>query len=169
MSVLLAGLHAEVTSATIERLVAQGDEVRVLDPDRGAEERWKAAGAYVACGPYDDDDLFERAAMGCRSVVLGPGAIPDIDSIITGLRRTDSQPRIIMCTPAAVEVATPAGWEAVSLVLGRSKILKRARVSTPAEVALAIDAADDIAAIPAGLVDLTQPSGWRALELEPPA
>lgn len=169
MSVLLVGLDPSLTGRVIERLVSQGDEVRILVPPRDDGAVWKNAGAHVASGSFYDDDLIERAATGCRSVVVGGAAIEAIDSIITGLARTGGT-RAIVCTstPPASPRAPGRSGELVTLVTGTRGILRRRPPVELDAIAEAIDAADDLAEAPVGIVDLTTPEGWRKLRLEPP-
>ena len=62
MAVLLIGIDVELGTALIQRLRAQGDEVRVLEEQSPAAARWRSLGAHVASGPESDADLIERAA-----------------------------------------------------------------------------------------------------------
>lgn len=168
MSILLAGLPTEIAEAAIEHLTQQGDEVRILTPRSTGSDRWKALGAYVATGALDDDDLVERAATGCRTVVLGEEALPHLESIAEGLRRGGMEPRIVLYASELPGEDLPAGFESIVLKVGRKSLFRRTPSLGPSDAARAIDAADDLTELPVDVLDLMEPRSWAMLGLEAP-
>lgn len=170
MSILLIGLGDDETDETIRRLTAQGDEVRVLEHREARVPRWKDLGAHVAVGTPDDADLVYRAATNCRTVVLGQEAVAELDPVIEGIGR-DSGVRLVLCLasldPNTQRIVAREELDHLILTTGKPGLLRRRRVG-PASVAIAIDAADDVAQSPGEVVDLTTQQGWDALKLEPP-
>lgn len=170
MSILLIGLGDDQTEEAIRRLTAQGDEVRVLEHREERMPRWKDLGAHVAVGAPDDPDLVYRAASNCRTIVLGHEALAELDPVIEGMGR-DPGVRLVLCLVSLDQKTQSAmareELDHLILVTGKPGLLRRAPVS-PASVAVAIDAADDVAASPREVVDLTTKQGWSALKLEPP-
>ena len=166
MSVLIVGAEGEVGEAVIARLVEQGDEVRVIEPDERAGERWRALGAHVATGSPGDADLVERAAQNVRTLVA--------------LRELDYAPLVQGAVAAGVgrfvvaaEGSDRFGLEDVDvefviLLVAQSPFRRRPSLA-PAALALAVDAADDLAGAPRIYVDLRVGEGWRRLGLDPPA
>lgn len=170
MSILLIGLADDQTEEAIRRLTAQGDEVRVLERREGLVPRWKDLGAHVAVGAPDDADLVYRAASNCRTIVLGPEALAELDPVIEGIGREPGV-RLVLCLPSldlkTQSVVAEEEVDHLILTTGKPGLLRRTQVSA-ASVAIAIDAADDVAESPQQVVDLTTKQGWGALKLEPP-
>ena len=170
MSILLIGLGDDETEETIRRLTAQGDEVRVLEHREARVPRWKDLGAHVAIGAPDDADLVYRAASNCRTIVLGEEGLAGLDPVIEGIGR-DSGVRLVLCLdsldPKTQRVVAREKLDHLILTTGKPGLLRRGR-GGPASVAIAIDAADDVAESPREVVDLTTQEGWGALKLEPP-
>ncbi|MFN2390282.1 MAG: hypothetical protein ABR575_11865 [Actinomycetota bacterium] len=177
MSVLLIGLDWELGEIVVERLLGQGDEVRVLEDDPTRAAMWRTHGAHVATGHADDADLIERAAQGVRTIVLG-GTLPVAhevalaaiqDAATTG--RLDV--RVVVHAggrrdgTAAARSLGEAGLEHV-VVMERGRRALGRRSPTRAKVAEALDAADDLAGAPRMVLDLTEAEAWRALGLDPP-
>lgn len=171
MSVLLIGLADDVSEEAIRRLRAEGDEVRILEPNGARVDRWKESGAHVAVGSPEDDDLISRAATNCRTLVLGPGALHALGAVLDGVRHASGL-RLVVCLPSLDEATsrtlTTSGTDHLVLITGRSGRLGRRRGVSPGPLAEAIDAADDIADPREKVVDLTDPLGWASLKLEPP-
>ena len=174
MSVLLVGDEA-VVRATIERLVAEGDEVRVVASAPRAGEEWRSLGAYVARGAELDADLIERSAKNCRSLVLvddgriGAGSVGEVfeGAALAGVERT------IVCTrhPGAVLDAVRDLFGQYVLLLAGGKwgpLRSRGWVATSEDLARAIDAADDLGGEVRLELDLSQAAAWRRLGLDPP-
>lgn len=173
MSILLVGLSESLARVLSRRLIAQGDEVRVLVA--GGLTQPELPGVHVASGQYlDDADLIERACQNVRTVVLGedlPSPRSDhLGPLIQGARAADVS-RIVYYDPAPdlsiVEPLRTSDLEYVILAGGRSGLLRRASVHDDEDVAEAIDAADDTSGDLHLELDLTQPSGWEALKLSP--
>lgn len=175
MSVLLIGVEEDLGTALVRRLVMEGDEVRILEPDHGRDELWKPLGAYVAVGPADDWDLVERAATNVRTVILGEGLRPltreTIEQILEGAQRS-SVTRVVLCASSpdeeAVEAIRSSSLDYVVLTTGRKGFLSRTPGVEKDRLVEAIDAADDLAGEPRLELDLTGSEGWQLLRLEPP-
>jgi uncharacterized protein YbjT (DUF2867 family) len=171
LSVLLVGLPADVAAATIERLISQDDEVRIVTPDRDTAESAKSLGAHVAMGDYDDPDLLERAAQNVRTLVFGETALkPDRgEALVNGGVRAGVG-RWIYCSdsPQAPVVAElkSTGADVVVLTTGPKGLLRRG--TEPQALARAIDAADDLADHPQLELNLKEGAAWTALKLEAP-
>jgi hypothetical protein len=168
VSVLLIEPGTDLGVAIVERLIAEGDEVRVLVRDPGG---WKARGAFVATGDPMDPDLVERACTNVRTIVftftgrevplsllgaaLPPAAKAGVD-------------RVVVCCPSPDAGATRAleasGLDHVLIATGRRGFLPRKTIE-PADVAAAVSAADDLAGSPKLVVDLTTDEGRAALGL----
>jgi hypothetical protein len=159
----------------ISRLVAQEDEVRVVEDEPERAAVWRELGAYVALGEWEED-LIERAAQNARTMVIfdtAPSLEPWlIEQLVTGARLAGVD-RVVLCTPKA-------GWgegpplerstlEYIVLETGKQRGLfgRRGPVS-PEHLAVAIDAADDVAGEFHTVLDLTKEKSWRTLGLEPP-
>ncbi len=166
MSVLLIGLDEEVCAATITRLTAQEDEVRVLEASRTRAMRWRDMGAIVAEGQATDPDLVERAALGARSVVLGPVA-SYLAPVLEGIRMAGA-PRFIFIARERADIGTVEG-AAESYVVLRippEGLLRRAKIGADA-LAECIDAADDLTGTPKMVVEVTTDAGRALLGLPP--
>ena len=164
MSILVVGPAGETGEAVIGRLVDQGDEVRVIEPDEAAADRWRALGAFVARGAADDADLVERAAQNVRTVVVLRTA--DLGPVVGGATSAGVG-RVVVCVrgPEDVDPATLSA-DVVALVVPSTRVTRRPAIPA-ARLAEAIDAADDLAGNPRMVVDLGTDAGWRQLGLEP--
>lgn len=160
MSVLLIDPPAGVGEPTVRHLVGEGDEVRVLVRAKDQAATWKAVGAYVAAGDLSDEDLVERACQNVRTIVVFEQPAPPL---LAGARAAGVG-RVISVTGSAI--GPIEDLEHVGLVVGRGRWWARSGCSDE-DVALAISAADDVAIVPHGPVDLTEPRGWVSLKLEP--
>ena len=166
MSILVIGTEAPEAEAVITRLVGQGDEVRVIEPDERAGQRWRALGAHVARGQADDPDLVERAAQNVRTVVLLSGA--ELGPILPPARAAGVG-RVVACVADAGELDLEGeGMDFVLLLRSTRRWPRRSAVG-PVVLAEAIDAADDLPGNPRMIVDLDDVSQWGRLGLEPPA
>ena len=173
MSILCIGLDGPLGEAVLARLVAQQDQVRVIENDATRAARWRALGAHVARGALDPD-LIERAAQNARTLVLfedGPGLPPTaIDALLEG-GRAAGVGRVVVVGADPRSIArrlSPEGLDYVAIATGgrvRRLVARRAR-PTHALVAAAVDAADDLAGHPELEVDLTRPAGRAALGLD---
>lgn len=173
MSILLVGLSDEVTEATAKRLIAQGDEVRVLIPDRAGADALRAKGVHPAIGDVADDDLVERAAQNVRTIVFGPPVFETDDALAlfeggakAGVGRWIYVAPFLETDVHVLERLRTLP-EYVYLAAGKKSLIRR-KVVIPGKLAEAIDAADDLAGELRLEVDLTHEAGWRALKLEPP-
>lgn len=171
MSILMLVEGDEVEKAVVERLLDQGDEVRVVVERAEARPGWAELGVHVAVGDPTDDDLIERAGQDARSVVLFGNHAADIGTVGAALKAAAAADieRVILCVPAAGEevrrLLADSGRSYVILSYGRRRALRtRAPIALVAE---AVDAADDLAGQPRLEVDLRQEDALR--RLAPPA
>jgi hypothetical protein len=168
VSVLLAGLDPRLVSALTRRLLAAGDQVRVIAA--AGEDPRSYEGAHVARGEVGDDDLVERAAQGARTIVLGDVGDAARAAALAGAAAAGVDRAVLICSPPApgADVAVPARLSWVALVLPAPGLLRRRTL--PAEaLAKAVDAADDMAGEPRLVADLATDEGWALLRLDPPA
>ncbi len=164
MSILLVGDPGqEVAEAVAGRLVREGDQVRaIVEGDAGPLE---ALGVHVARGDATNGDLIERAAQGARTIVVFEPGSELLEAAIEGASYARVE-RLVVC---ASDVPDPAviGSRVPSFVLLRVPKPRLLGKSLPAErVALAIDAADDLAGEVRLELDLSDPSAWSALGLD---
>jgi hypothetical protein len=170
MSVLLLAPPRALGEAVISALRAQGDEVRVVEAEPELADGWRKLGAFVASGPAEDSDLVERAAQNCRTLVFFD--VTDKDAPVIGSTLAAISPttvdRVVMISsePAlrCVELLRTQRLDYVFLRASRRTLLRRSAPS-PAAIAEAIDAADDLAGSPRLELDLSDPAGVRALGL----
>lgn len=178
MSVLLIGTPRR-GAPLIERLVRQGDQVRVIEDDPSLARAWSGLGAHVAKGRGADADLVERAASGVRTVVvvqrIGEHLHEVLEAVVAAARLAAQRPRVVVCAAdldaANAELVARSGLEHVILRTGatRRRLLPRSveRIDVD-KIAEAIDAADDLGGDVRLDLDLTSAPGWRMLGLEPP-
>jgi uncharacterized protein YbjT (DUF2867 family) len=178
LAVLLVGAAGAVADAIVFRLLNQGDDVRIVARSPEEAGRWRELGAHIARGDPEDPDLIERAAQNARSIVAfedDVGSHDALEAAIEGGMGARVSRLIVCCT------AVPGRWirdrvsrtalEHIVLITGanrRGSAVLRTRKVTTADVARAVDAADDLAGHPRLVLDLRRPEAWRALELEPP-
>lgn len=174
VSLLLVDLPDTLAVKLIQRLVAQGDEVRVLVERRAPSDVWRDLGAHVAFGSPADEDLVWRAATGVRTAVLGDlndgqGALP---AFASGAERAGVE-RVVVCSPQPPPwfVATLDETELQYVVLTSAKkpLVGRAKSRIAAsKLAEAIDAADDLPGRLRLELDLTVERSWQILKVLPP-
>jgi hypothetical protein len=169
---LLVGLPEELATATIYRLIAQGDEVRYLAANARAGEFARKLGAFVAVGSPSDFDLTERATQNVRTVVFGEAAsgAEEVEGLLFGGKNAGVGRWIYVAPvvdPAITGALRDSGKEFVTFATGR-KTLLRGRAPSVEKVAEAIDAADDLAGEPKLELDLRDTESWVALKLEGP-
>jgi uncharacterized protein YbjT (DUF2867 family) len=165
VSILLVGADGAVGDAVVERLLDQGDEVRIVEPDAAAAEHWRALGAYVAFGSPDDSDLVERAAQNVRTIVV----LSELEGepILTGALAAGVG-RLVFCVhDGGKHEVGGKDVDFVVLVVPRTRFARRPAIA-PSALAEAIDAADDLAGHPRIYVDLGNETGWRELGLDAP-
>ncbi len=171
MSVLLIGLGRDLGLVVTKRLVAQGDEVRVLLDEPRLAADYKAAGAYTALGHADDDDLIERAAQDVRTIVLGEQCSDEeVEAAVDAAARARVE-RIVMCRrgiDAVPQQVASSGRDFVILTMPPRRGFRRKERLSDALVAEAIDAADDLAGNPRLVLDLANAGAWEALNLPRP-
>lgn len=159
MSLLLVEPPEELGRATVLQLLAEGDEVRVLVRDRRLVSRWKELNAYVAVGDPNDEDLVERACQNVRTIVAFKEPAPPL---IAGAKAAGVG-RVVTVT--GKEVPPTEGIEHVVIVTRGPRPWRSFGDATG--IAHAVSAADDLASVPDRPVRLTEPEGWKALNLEP--
>lgn len=178
MSVLLVAAGGGIGDAIVDRLLESGDEVRVVGPGARDAERWRGRGVHIAAGDPRDADLVERAAQNVRSIIgfddTDSGWSGALEAAITGGERAGVE-RIIVCatsekTTAEVRVSK-SPLEYFLLVTGPQRGWRAfgARTVATEAVAMAVDAADDLAGHPRLVLDLRRPEAWRTLRLAPPS
>jgi hypothetical protein len=173
VSILLVGLSETLSVKTLQRLHAQGDEVRILLGDRSEESLWKDLGAHVAVGDIHDEDLVWRATTGVRTIVLGDEAdLEALDPVLAGSARAGVG-RVVLCLAApssgTVDRLRGTELEFVVLTTGRRSLIGRPKVKLPiSKLAEAIDAADDLEGRLRLELDLTNPEAWRVLRVLAP-
>jgi nucleoside-diphosphate-sugar epimerase len=172
MSVLLIGISGSSGAAIVTRLIAQGDEVRVVEDDPAAAEQWRSLGAHVARRIDDMSDLIERAAQNVRTIVIGEATAHDGDdvrAIVDGAAAARVE-RIVLygagASRRALEAVREFPSQHVVLSIGRRRLLG-GRLDDES-LAVAVDAADDIAGEPRLELDLGDPEAWPALGLTAP-
>jgi hypothetical protein len=176
MSVLLVRANGRLGELLVERLLAQGDEVRVIEPNAAIVPEWRALGALVARGDDTDADLIERAAQNVRTAVVLDGAAGAehefIEALIEGLRAAQVERIVMVAHRLDDEVSdsvAASGLDHVLMHLPKPKgLLVRKEKVSPERLAEAIDAADDLAGNPKMRLDLADPSSWTALGLDAP-
>lgn len=159
----------ELDEHVVKRLLAQGDEVRVLEATSAREAMWRAAGAFLARGEGDDPDLVERAAQNVRTVVILTRQVrPEVVANVIAAGHNAGVDRLVCCAPALsdeIRVAVrSAPLDHVLMDTGRGGLLRR-RPAPPELVAEAIDAADDLAGKPRLEIDLTDREQVKLLRL----
>lgn len=159
----------EVERAVAERLLAQGDEVRVVVADPSEKAEWIALGVHVAVGDPSDDDLIDRAGQNARTLILFDRSASDaatVDGALKGAAAAGIE-RVIVCAAVVPDEArrkiADAGVGYALLAYGR-RLSVRGRVP-PARVAEAVDAADDLSGEPRLELDLREPGDLRQLGL----
>jgi hypothetical protein len=173
VSILLVGLDEDLMPALIRRLTEQGDEVRALEYDDAASDRWRSLGAHVASGPQWDADLIERAAQNERTIAVGARHDRDpaelMDALVEGGALASPGMRLVVVgrlQPQALAALRGSKLEYVILegVERRGLLGRRPRLS-PEKLAEAVDAADDLAGNPRLELDLTDERAWAELKL----
>jgi hypothetical protein len=172
VSVLLLSPGRDIGVALVQRLVAQNDEVRVIESDSDLTAVWKELGAFVATGHVIDIDLIERAGQNVRTIVAVDPDAAGVDAAIEGARLAGIG-RLVVCAPVIDEgtraALQAAGAEYVALGTGASKRLsRRRRALSPDAIAEAIDAADDLGGSQRIELNLMDANAWEALGLESP-
>lgn len=153
----------------MRRLISQGDEVRVIEDEGDASERWRSLGAHIARPDYDMADLVERAAQNVRTLVIGDGVGPDTDNlrmIVEGARLANVE-RIVLYAPrpaaSLVDVIKASRLQYLVLATGGGKrVLGRGGIGAE-DLAEAVDAADDIGGVRRLELDLADPQSWVTL------
>ena len=166
MSILLIDPDREIGASIAERLIGEGDEVRVLVTDPTG---WKERGVYVAVGDPMDPDFVERACTNVRTIVFTFTSrdipVSLLAAVVPAARRAGTD-RVILCAPGPDRMAVgwleSAGTSFVMLGTGRRGFLPRKSVE-PSEIAEAVSAADDLAGEPRLSVDLTNEEEWSKL------
>jgi hypothetical protein len=148
MSVLLIAPPADLGRVVVERLIAQDDEVRVVEPCEDRVEGWRDLGAFVAAGQVNED-LVERAAHNVRTIVVFASSL--ISDVVASAQLAGVG-RVVLVAERTraddVDELAGSGLEFVVIVTGR---LRRRTLNRVAE---AIDAADDLPGEPRATVDV---------------
>ncbi|HEX2240134.1 MAG TPA: NAD(P)H-binding protein, partial [Actinomycetota bacterium] len=158
----------------VKRLVAQGDQVRVIEQFPEVVHAWEQEGVHVVRGDPGDHTLVAQAAHGTRTVVVmddEAGDVSDIiDAVVDGAAEANVERLVLFgWDPPApiVDAVANSGRDHIVINAGRRKLLgKRPSAAALAE---AIDAADDLDGHPRLVLDLRDPAAWEALRLSVPA
>ncbi len=175
MSVLLTGLGDELAEVLATRLISQDDEVRIVLGDDAERERWRSHGLHVAVGDLTDDDFLWRACTNVRTVVAGDRPPADTQEVRASLAdllgKTDAD-RLVIVGPRdddpLVTGAKAAAVDHVVLRFRKRGLLGSRQAVATADLAAAIDAADDLAGEPRLDLDLSEDASWQALRLSAP-
>ena len=172
MSLLLVGLEPGLGEPLIAHLIAQDDEVRVIEADPGRAAHWKELGAYVARGEAADGDLMERAAQNVRTIVVFEHAQEDLyRAVETALEGASlaGVGRIVVCAAAVpgsvIDRLRAAGVDYVALSTGRRRLFT-GRTTPESAVTAAVDAADDLVGPVQLDLDLSRSDAWDALGID---
>ena len=177
MSILLIGLHEELTGVLVSRLIGEGDEVRVLEDSDESADEWRRLGAHIAQGPMWDADLIERAAQNVRTIVVGEHHRHDptelMEAVVTGGGFASKDMRIVLVgddlgVPAIGRLRESQLTYVALGVATRRSLLGKRRAPAPAVLAEAIDAADDLAGEVRLELDLADEQAWSELKLAVP-
>lgn len=164
------GRWSGVTDAVIERLKAAGDQVRVLVDERDDSEiveRLRRGGVYVALGDASNGDLMERAAQGCRTIVLFDPSSELAAKALEAARFARVE-RLIVCSKGPRRSEDfDAGEQSFVWLGGRPKGGLRAGVGWE-DFAAAVDAADDLAGDVQLDLSLDRAEDWSRLGLTRP-
>ncbi|MBW3595153.1 MAG: hypothetical protein KY391_06200 [Actinobacteria bacterium] len=167
MSILLIGDPGSLGEVLVRRLVSQGDEVRAIATDPGANDL-AAHGVHIARGRDLDADLVERAAQNVRTIVTFDASV--LEPVIDGATAANVD-RIVVCAAVVAEgereQLRTSKLEYVVLVPPRKGLLRRGIPDDA--LAEAIDAADDTSGRLRLELDLNESAAWAALGLDPPA
>ena len=172
MSVLLVGVEDRLAATIASRLIEQSDEVRIMLDSPGERETWRNRGVYVAVGDAEDEDFVWRAAGGVRTVVASAERLSgSAGSVLVVAAKRAGVGRFIVLAAGSEPKLPPElieeGADLIVLRLPKKKLLGKEKLS-PADVAEAVDAADDLAGFPRLDLDLSEPDAWRELRLSPP-
>ena len=164
--------RGEVGRAIVDRLLAASDEVRVLEDDTRLTAQWRASGTFLALGSPVDEDLVERAAQDVRTVVIvepADFAPEELSAILRGAENAGVD-RIVWCGAEirGARLEALERWSKSYVAAWTPRKLFTAKRVSPAAVAAAVDAADDLAGGPQLRLDLSSPASWKALRLDPP-
>ena len=175
MSVLLIGLGETLTEVVAARLLEQGDEVRLVLAEETERERWRARGVHVAVGDMADEDFAWRACMNVRTVVAGDHhpLHPPLREVLAGVLRKAGVGRVVAVGAGEPDelvgsLRAEPELEHVILRFRRRGLLGAKDAVAPADLAVAVDAADDLAGSPRLDLDLTRDADWKELRLDPP-
>jgi uncharacterized protein YbjT (DUF2867 family) len=175
LSVLLVRANGPIGERLVTRLVEQDDEVRVVEPAAEIVPEWEVLGARVARGDDTDADLLERAAQNVRTLVLiddQAGSSREVIEPVLEACRAAGVGRIVVFARRTNDdvnrLVEASDLEHVLMHLPRKKGLFGGPKISPAAIAEAIDAADDLAGKANLSLDLGEPSSWAALGLDSP-
>lgn len=170
MSLLFVGLEPGLGEPLITHLVAQDDEVRVVEPDSGRAAHWKELGAYVARGDGVDADLIERAAQNVRTIVVLERATEDLGRAVEAALEGAALAgvgRVVVCASSVprsvVDRLRASSLEYVAMSFGGRRRLFGSRSAPESTITVAIDAADDLAGPVKLELDLSQPDALDSL------
>ncbi len=180
MSVLVIGRTAE-SEPVVRHLLQEGDDVGVIESDRGRLREWASLGAHAALGSPEDPDLVERCAQQARTIVFcespgagGGGPTNVLRSVLEAGRMLPQAPRVVVVSPApSLTLLAQLNSSALDYILLRNGLsrgfLRRGpKVVAAEDLARAVSASDDLAGEPRLDLDLSRAAGWETLRLAPP-
>ena len=159
-----------VANELVDRLIAAEDQVRVLlreSGDAGVVEGLREDGVHVAFGDASNGDLLERAAQGCRTIVLFDPAGELVDKALEAARFAHVERLIVCARSARASPSLSDGGQSYVWLKGRPKGVLRPGLGW-ADYAAAIDAADDLAGDVKLDLDLEEDEAWAELGLTRP-
>ncbi len=163
----MLGASGELGAAVVNRLLEAGDEVGVVEPSPERSETWRRAGAHVARGSARDADLIERASQNARTLVVLDVDQEILRAAVEGARLAGVERIVVTGTrtlPESTALLRSSGLDYVVLETGRRLL----GAAAPANVARAVDAADDLPGRPRLELLLRTAEAWRELRLDPP-
>ena len=167
---LLLRAGGTIGDVIARRLVAMGDEVRVVERFPEVADAWREIGVHVALGADDDDDLIERAAQNVRTIVVvddeaGP-ARDVIEAVVKGGAAAGVE-RIVYVArrPNDSVVGALRRWGNDYVVLTTKSKGMLGKVAGAELIAAAVDAADDLAGHPRLEIDVTDPTSLAHLQM----
>ncbi|MEA2477359.1 MAG: hypothetical protein QOC87_1558 [Actinomycetota bacterium] len=160
MSFLILGSDPPLVDAIVSTLVADGDLVRVVDPDPSRVEAIKQRGGFVASGNPADADLVERAGQGARTAVVVEPA--PLTAEVLGALVAARISRIVYVGRDANTIKLISAGTLDHVVLRRRRATLR-RTGEISSIVAAVVAADDLAGTPRVVVDLSDKSALEML------
>ena len=170
MSLVLVGPSGSLGEAVFDRLIDQGDAIRIIVAAESEGAEWKRRGAFIAVANEWDADLIERASYEARTIVVFPQPDRDetelLEEVVTGAGVTSVDRVIVIRSEASVpEPLIGARVDHIVLATGKRSLFRRSKPVEDDLIARAVDAADDLDGKPRVVIDLMTQRGRSALNL----